>query len=99
MYVHPTATPILPIDSCAGAVPLGCAADVTRVLRLPPHAQGAVRPPLAIPPLFFCSIMHTSLPQLFFVTSFIRYADKMQLVQAFATGGYVGPTPTATGGG
>jgi hypothetical protein len=28
-----------------------------------------------------------------------QYASRMQLVQAFATGGYVGPTPTATNGG
>ncbi len=28
-----------------------------------------------------------------------QYTSRMQLVQAFATGGYVGPTPTATNGG
>jgi hypothetical protein len=28
-----------------------------------------------------------------------QYASKMQLVQAFATGGYVGPLPTNTNGG
>lgn len=33
------------------------------------------------------------------LTHTAQYASKMQLVQALATGGYVGPTPTNTGGG
>ena len=74
-------------------------AQLTSRVSFAPHLthKAQCAPPLPFPLCFFCT--HTVLPHLFFVTSFIRYANKMQLVQAFATGGYVGPTPTSTGGG